>query len=391
MNARRIWLAHDPRRPVGLVLSGGGARGAFQVGVWKVLRDEPGGLGRTPSVISGTSAGAINGALIAAGLSPDEMLEFWLDLAARPPVVANHAFFATALKVVRRLAVREPIRGFGRRSREARRLLELLRSHRLLRSSGWGALLVDLVLTARFDTVSEVLNGIATTSLFDTAPLRERLERAIGGPALATDRVRLAINAVDVHTGEVVRIVNVKPVKHPNSSARHYWYMPVIPVEAIAASAAIPILFNSVELGGRTLWDGGLLVNSPMAPVVALGAKRIIPVLVTSRADPLRPHPFSTLGHAVERAADALLENAYNIDRKLLLDRNALAGRLGDPELSVVDLHRAIRPNSDAPFDAGSYLYFERKALLAMYEAGRRAARRWLLQGPQLQTRATID
>jgi NTE family protein len=391
MAPRHSWLAHEPDRPIGLVLSGGGARGAFQVGVWKVLREEPGGLRRTPSVISGTSAGAINGALIAAGLSPDEMLKFWLDLAARPPVIANQVFFESAVKVLRRLSLREPFRGPRRRGREARRLIKLVRSHRLLRSSGWAALLVDLILTARFDTVSEVLNGIATTSLFDTGPLLQRLERAIGGPTLSAPDVRLAINAVDVHTGEVVRIVNVPPVKHPNSSARHYWHMPDIPVEVIAASAAIPVLFNSVEVEGRRLWDGGLLVNSPMAPVVALGAKRIIPVLVTTRADHARRRPFSSLGHAVERAADALLENAYNIDRKLMLDRNALADRLGDPDLSVVELYRAIRPHSHAAFDAGSYLYFERTALMAMYEAGRQAARRWLHQGPQVQSRSTVD
>lgn len=391
MTAPRSWLARDPDRPIGLVLSGGGARGAFQVGVWKELREHPLGLGRTPLVISGTSAGAINGALIAAGLRPDDILEFWLELAARPPVVVNEKFFQSAVKVLRKLALREPLRGIGRRRRETRRLLKLLRAHRLLRLSGWAAVVIDLVLTARFDTLSVLLNGITTTALFDTTPLRQRLEDAIGGPVLSAPDIRLAINAIDVHTGDVVRIVNVPPAKRPGSSAKHYWYMPTIPVEVIAASAAIPVLFDAVPVAGRNLWDGGLLVNSPMAPVVALGAKRIIPVLVTARAEPRRPRPFSTLGHAVERTADALLENAYNIDRKLLLDRNALAARLGDTDLAVVDLYRAIRPHGDEPFDAGSYLYFERGALLAMYEAGRQAAKRWLSLGPRIQTRLTDD
>jgi NTE family protein len=74
---------------VALVLSGGGARGAFQVGVWEVLREHPRGVGGLPAVVSGTSAGAVNGYLIAAGLSPAEMLRFWLELAERPPVVAS--------------------------------------------------------------------------------------------------------------------------------------------------------------------------------------------------------------------------------------------------------------------------------------------------------------
>ncbi|MCC6521414.1 MAG: patatin-like phospholipase family protein, partial [Polyangiaceae bacterium] len=63
-------LAHDPARPTALVLSGGGARGAVQVGVYDVLLSDPRGLGHPPDIVSGTSAGAMNGALIAAGVPP---------------------------------------------------------------------------------------------------------------------------------------------------------------------------------------------------------------------------------------------------------------------------------------------------------------------------------
>ena len=97
-------LAPDPDRPIGLVLSGGGARGAFQVGVWKVLTSHPRGIGETPLVISGTSAGALNGALIAAGLSADAILEFWLGLADKPPVLANEVFFRSLGREVLALA-----------------------------------------------------------------------------------------------------------------------------------------------------------------------------------------------------------------------------------------------------------------------------------------------
>ena len=58
------------RRPTfGLVLSGGGARGAFQVGVYERLLEDRRFAGG-PGVLSGTSAGAINAALIAAGKTP---------------------------------------------------------------------------------------------------------------------------------------------------------------------------------------------------------------------------------------------------------------------------------------------------------------------------------
>ena len=83
-----------------------------------------------------------------------------------------------------------------------------------------------------------------------------------------------------------------------------------------------------------------------------------------------------------EETGDTFLENAYNIDRKLLLDRNELAKRHGDPQLREVELYRAIRPGEREHFNAGSYLFFERAALMSMYEAGRRAASERLAAGP---------
>ena len=64
----------------------------------------------------------------------------------------------------------------------------------------------------------------------------------------------------------------------------------------VLASASIPLLFPPVQIGQHLLWDGGLLVNTPLAPVVAMGADEIITVLVTEPPDttvtavpPLRP------------------------------------------------------------------------------------------------------
>ncbi len=372
------------------MLSGGGARGAFQVGVWKVLREHPRGLGRMPDVISGSSAGALNGSLIAAGLSPEELLDFWLDLADHPPVTANVKFFGELRRILRRLAVREPLRGLGRRGRELRQLVRLVRKHPVRSPSGLIALLLEFVLTARFDSVSVILDAIATSYLFDTAPFKERLARAIGGYKLPRTRVRLAINTVDVHTGGVIRIVNHEPTKHPRASARHYRYEPELTLDMILASASIPLIFNPVRIGDLDLWDGGLLVNSPMAPCVALGARRILPVLVTV-GDRNDKRPMHSLGDAIERLVDTFLENAYRIDRKLLLERNELATRLPDDNLSVVDLFMPIRPRSSALFNAGSYLYFERNALIGMYKAGQRAATSWLDRGLTLDSRNKPD
>ncbi len=336
-------------------------------------------------MISGTSAGALNGALIAAGLTPDEMLDFWLGLADNPPVKANEKFFSSLVNTLYEIAKDEPMRGISRRVREVKTIGRLFRKHRWYAQSGALAMAIEFFLTARFDTVSSLLEGIDTTYLFDTSPVRDRLRKIIGGDFLPPTDTRLAINTVDSRTGNVIRIVNHPPVKAPGAAAHHYRYEPKISIDMILASAAIPLLFNPVQVGELELWDGGLLVNSPMAPVVALGAQRIVPVLVTVREP--RQRSMNNFGHAVECLVDTLLENAYNIDRKLLLDRNALAERFQDPELRKVQLFRAIRPRVAAAFNAGSYLYFERQAMLAMYEAGQQAALAWLDQGPLVDVR----
>lgn len=380
-------LKPNPSCPLGLVLSGGGARGAFQVGVWEVLYTHPKGLQTLPDVISGTSAGALNGAFIAAGLSPEEMLEFWLDISRNPPVVGNDAFFQSLLQTLQKIAFSEPLRKVERRKRELRTVFRMLKKHAWYRGGGILSMFAEFLLTARFDNISQVLKGIKTTYLFNTDPVRERLREAIGGDYIRKTDVKLAINTVDVSSGKVIRLVNAAPTRLHVSSSLNYVEVPRIDIDMLLASASIPLLFKPVTVKDMTLWDGGVLVNTPLAPAVALGAERIIPVLVTllNYPDSAEGKSLPHFGSAVERLANTFLENAYNVDRKLLLERNELAQHVN--ELTVVELFRAIRPQSADLFDAGSYLYFEPDAIQDMYEAGKQAALRWLADGPHLDRR----
>lgn len=363
-------------RTLGLVLSGGGARGAFQVGVYeRLLRDPRFAAG--PVVLSGTSAGAINAALIAAGRTPRDMMRFWNGIADDPPVVVSPQFFASLLRTGLRLALREVPRWlvpsqswlpFARRAR-----------HHWPPQLGSGlATLVEYLLTERFELVSHLLEGVREPFVASTARLRERLIEEFDGEVVPSGRHRLAINTVDAHTGRVVRYVNRRT---PFTRPPDYVVVDAITVDMVLASASIPLLFPTVEIGGRWMWDGGLLVNTPLAPVVALGADEIVTVLVTEAPDATSGQ-FPHLGRAVERTVDAILENAYNVDRKLLLDRNRLAGIQRSPYREV-RLYEAVRPARDGSFDAGSYLYFERRVLEEMRAAGRRAATRWLAAGPR--------
>jgi NTE family protein len=308
-----------------LVLSGGGARGAFQVGVYERLLEDA-RFAAGPTVLSGTSAGGINAALIAAGKSPREMLTFWQEIADDPPVTASPEFFADALRTLVRLTVEESLRWLGSTT-PARAFVQRLRNHMPPRAGSLLALWVEYVLTARFELVSQFLEGIRPPFLADTGPLRARLVDVFGGERVPNRGCRLSLNTVDAHTGQVVRYVTAPA---PLTRSSDYVVVDVITVDMVLASASIPLLFPPVRVGHHLLWDGGLLVNTPLAPAVMLGAEEIVTVLVTEPAD-TSPGPLPHFGRAVERTVDSFLENAYNMDRKLLLERNRVTASSAGP------------------------------------------------------------
>jgi len=362
-------------KKLGLVLSGGGARGAFQVGVYEqLLRDRRFADG--PSVLSGTSAGAINSALIAAGKTPREMMDFWNAICDDPPVVVSPVFFDSALRSLVRLGIEEVGQLLTHGSLWLS-ILQRIRNHVPPQRGGLVALAVEYVLAVRFELLSKFMEGIREPFLADTGQLRDRLIDVFGGEEVPTNGTCLAINTVDAHTGSVVRFVNVAT---PFMHTPDYVVVDAITVDMVLASASIPLLFPPVQIGRHLLWDGGLLVNTPLAPVVSMGAEEIITVLVTEPPDSIN-HPLPHFGRAVERTVDSLLENAYNVDRKLLLERNRLA-RIKGGTYRDVTLYEAVRPARDRAFNAGSYLYFERNMLDKMYRAGKRAGHDWLAAGP---------
>jgi NTE family protein len=376
----------DSDRTLGLVLSGGGARGAFQVGAYQRLLDDPRFCGG-PRVLSGTSAGSINAALIAAGKSPREMLDFWHGIAEDPPVIASARFFRDALGTFLRLTGAE-FRRWLTSPTPAREFLHRARNHFPPHRGDLLAAWIEYLLTMRFELVSRFLQGIGEPFVADTAPLRDRLIEALGGERIVpVDGMGLAINTVDAHTGKLVRFVNMAT---PLTRVPDYLIVDAITVDMVLASASIPLLFPPVEIGSHLCWDGGILVNTPLAPVVALGADEIITVLVTEPADPTRGR-FAHFGRAVERTVDSFLENAYNIDRKLLLERNRVA-RLAGGTYRDVTLYEVERPPRDAAlFTAGSYHYFEHHVITAMHRLGVQAADAWLAAGPRVDRLEPTD
>jgi NTE family protein len=213
-----------PERPrIGLVLSGGGARGLAHVGVLEVL-DEL----RVPvDLIAGTSIGAIVGGYYASGLPPDSMravveeLDWDRILADTPP--------RTSLAFHRRAEGRRyPVE------------LEIGIARSGLRLPGGLISGQDLGLVLRRHTLP-----VAAVEDFSRLP------------------IPFGAVATDIETGE--RIVLDQGDL----------------VEAMRASMAIPVVFSPVESDGRILVDGGLVDNIPIELARAMGADVVIAVDAT--------------------------------------------------------------------------------------------------------------
>lgn len=270
---------------LGLVLSGGGALGAFEAGVVAAMEE----AGLRPDVLSGTSAGALNVAALGAGFDARGLAELWSQ-------VGNREVFT----------VRDD---FG----------DLLRLGDLLRPDG-------RPLTER------VLDGIGWAWLFETAPLRETLVAALGGEQVPADDRPLVVSAVEVASGALVRFATQAPAR-PASGFR----VGPLTVDHLMASAAIPLAFQPAEVEGVAYWDGGIVANTPLAPALAYHPDVVVIVTTSTLA---RPAPVPTsLGDAISVLVDTLLAHSLAADLDHAKAINALVAANPDalPDRRVVE------------------------------------------------------
>ncbi len=221
---------------LGLILSGGGARGAYEVGVLQYIFSEfldTNGKGPKVDLISGTSVGAVNGAFVASAIG---------DV---PAGVKQLVSIWTGLELPHVL-------GFG--LRQAAGLYRVL-----LGGSG------------------------QARGVFDPTPLSalvgrnvrwRRLRQNIRSGALRA----LTVSTTHVGTGQPVIFVDAAPgIGIPDSLGLHALVRRArIGQHHVLASAAIPLIFPPVEIGDEIHCDGGLRLNTPMGPSVHLGMNRLL-------------------------------------------------------------------------------------------------------------------
>ncbi|WP_461530813.1 patatin-like phospholipase family protein [Pseudomonas sp. 210_17 TE3656] len=233
----------------GLILSGGGARAAYQVGVLAGIADllPPGAANPFP-VIVGTSAGAINAVTLASG--------------------ATH--FADA---IRRLT--SFWQGF--------------RSHQVLRSD-WPGVIRQ---ASRF--VGHSLLGLGSpvpVALLDSSPLRHLLNQNLDmsgiGHALEQQHLHaVAVTAFGYESGQAVTFYQGRGAIDPWLRHRRIGLPTRLSVEHLLASSAIPLLFAPVKLGEEYFGDGAVRQSAPISPALHLGASRVLVVGVSG--NPQRP------------------------------------------------------------------------------------------------------
>jgi NTE family protein len=227
----------ERRRRVAMILSGGGARGAYEVGVlWYIFDDLTRILGGPPriDILCGTSVGAINACYLAAHLG-------------------------------------DPVLGL-------RRLVELWSDVELTRVLGFG---VRQLLTLP----RVLLGGGEGYGLFDVRPMAALVQREISWRAVARCLRRgmlraLTVSCTEVSTGRTVVFMQTSPDLTVPAAAppRTLFRASRIGPHHALASAAIPLLFPPVRIDGELHLDGGLRQNTPIAPALRLGATHIFAI-----------------------------------------------------------------------------------------------------------------
>jgi NTE family protein len=226
------------RKKVAVILSGGGARGAYEVGVLSYVLDAFAKVRGAPpriDILCGTSVGAINACYLAAHLE-------------------------------------DPTNG-------VRRLVDLWTAIRLERVLGFGVKQAFSLPRVLFG------GGAEAGGVFDVTPMGQLIEREIPWRAIARTLRRghlgaLSVSATEVSSGRTVIFMQTGPDGTLPTTAppRTVIRGTLIGPPHALASAAIPILFPAVRIGRELYMDGGVRQNTPIAPALRLGATHVFAV-----------------------------------------------------------------------------------------------------------------
>ena len=275
-----------------LVLPGGGARGAFQVGVLKAIAElmPPRACNPFP-VISGTSAGAINSVVLASK--------------------ARH--YSVAVD-------------------ELERVWSHFRSKHVFRTDSWTMFKSSMHWMTAF-----VFGGLivgAPRSLLDNTPLRSLLSRSVRFPRIqaSIDNGYLdavAVTAASYGSARSMTFFQAAAGKQQWSRTRRVGMRQELHLDHLMASIAVPMIFPPVRIGGEYFGDGAMRQATPLSPAIHLGADRILVIGVRDEtadpaADPGSPQPFPSMGQIAGYMLDTLFMDGLYSDLERMTRINQL-------------------------------------------------------------------
>jgi NTE family protein len=321
----------DAGEVAGLVLSGGGALAAYEVGVLKALLggESPatGYQALDPRVVTGTSSGAFNGAMLvsrwrmAALAAVEEMQRIWLE------EVAESSSRCGANGVFRWRAnplnffdfgcmVSDPLRFFLERAQDAAYFSRDFLARALLFAR------------SRSPFEQRLLELLDLTTLISTTPFPALLDKAVDFSAFGNAPKVLRITATNWLTGDLEEFGNEELAAGSGALI-------------IMASGAIPGFFPPVSIPPASYVDGGVLMNTPLSPAIRFGAR----ILHVVYLDPdIKFIPLSdlrtTLG-TLQRTVAITMATSFNRD----IDT---ARRINEGLATVGRARQGVRRGGDA-------------------------------------------
>lgn len=303
---------------IALLLSGGGARAAYQVGVLKAISEWYPRVHHSPfTIYCGTSAGAINVTSLACHVScfrlgVKKLSWIWSNLHS------DRVFYSDALGMLHHL------------SRQGVKRIQAQYQEQL------------------------------PFALLDNRPLRNLLNRVVNYPKidhqiLAGNLHGLAITASNYQSGSSVSFFQGHRQIQPWTRAKAVGVRNQITTEHLLASSAIPVVFPASRIGNSYFGDGSIHQISPLRPALKMGAERILIIDLSTglpepqQGPPIAPGLASLSGHLMDAIfADTLSADLENLNRMNQIIGNISVKQARDLNLRHVEtLH--LRPSS--PFE----------------------------------------
>ena len=299
-----------------LVLPGGGARSAYQVGVLKAISEIRGGASNPFPLMCGVSAGAINAAALAShahefDLGVSRLEQFWASMSC----------------------------------------------DRIYRTDGWTVLREGLRWMLSLTLAGRLVRN--PRSLLDNRPLRDFLQAHLQLPGIQTaiesgSLRALAITASGYRSASAVSFFQGESHLSGWSAPRREGRPARITTEHLLASSALPLIFPAEMIATEYFGDGGMRMLTPLSPAIHLGATKVLVIGTRDeRPDPSPSEdmPYPSLGEIGGYLLDCIFMDTLTADLQRLERDNRVVSRITADQASELGIRRVeslvIRPSRD--------------------------------------------